>query len=92
MPDIHIALSLVWKIAACAKAQPALDSNKVRMSILGEVHSLEVYATIYTGRAPQKSLMSNVESQAMREVRQPYVPAFMFGRQLLMTRNGKSSH
>ena len=33
---IHIA-SIGLKIAACAKAQPALDLDKVRMSILGEV-------------------------------------------------------
>ena len=37
-PDTNIALTLVWQIAACAKAQPALlILGKVRMSILGEV-------------------------------------------------------
>ena len=36
-PDIIVAESLFLKVAACAKAQPVLDLDKVRMSILGEV-------------------------------------------------------
>ena len=49
-PDTNIALTLVWQIAACAKAQPALYSFSVNVhSWRSPRHSSEVYATIYTG-------------------------------------------
>ena len=49
-PDTNIALTLVWQIAACAKAQPALYSLSVNVhSWRSPRHSSEVYATIYTG-------------------------------------------
>ena len=56
-PDTIIALTLFEKIAACAKAQPALDSGYGTNvhSWRSPRHSLEVYATIYTGYGRRRS-------------------------------------
>ena len=50
-PDTIIAQSLFWKVAACAKARPALESGfGTHVHSRGSTrHSLKVQAKIYTG-------------------------------------------